>query len=793
MNQNSDQLEYAVAAADAMQDREGGALALDALGVSLLQEFALAEADRRLTEERWLKDLRQYRGQYDPDVLALIGPKRSRAFVRKTRVKVKTVDSRVADLLFPAGNDKNYEVAPTPKPMVAPEMRAQVQQFLMAQAQAANQAMQQQMQQAQAQGQQVPPMMPAQVTPDMVEQGVHELVKQASKAMSKTIDDQLTEARYKDVSIKAIHSGHLYGTGVVKGPLVERRVRTRFVKEGGRWVSKSESYIVPFIDFVPLWRWYPDMTATSLEQCRYVYERHTMSRAQLAELTDRKSFRGDVIKRYIKSHPEGEIKLRYYDNEIRVIGERTSTQGKTGGQYEVLERWGWLNGEDLCSIGVKVPEERKHEAFFANVWLLPNGEVIKAVLQPIDGVTWPYHVYYFDKDETSIFGEGLASIMRDDQTMINAATRMMLDNGALTAGPQYEVNPHLLSSIEKVDEIYPHKVWLRNQNMPGSRAVTVVDVPNHIGVLQSMAQTFEQNADEVTAIPRYMSGENASNGAAGTSSGLSMLMGAVNIVIKDLITAWDEGVTVSFIKALYHWNMKFNPDDTIKGDYDVKARGTASLVAKEVRARALNEFAATTANPMDAPFVKRDKLLRARAEVNELSDIVKTEDEVAKEQQDPMIQQQAQLGQQIQAAQLAELQGKAAKLMGEAEVAKIRAQEMLANIELIVARAVESKVGAAYAALQAAGVAVASPHVAPAGDEILRSSGWRDATPNPTMSDLAGPPVQPGQIHPQMQPQVGENGQPIAPQPEMGGAPSIERQTGMVGHQQGIETQEIDG
>ena len=36
MNQNSDQLEYAVAAADAMQDREGGVLALDALGVSLL-------------------------------------------------------------------------------------------------------------------------------------------------------------------------------------------------------------------------------------------------------------------------------------------------------------------------------------------------------------------------------------------------------------------------------------------------------------------------------------------------------------------------------------------------------------------------------------------------------------------------------------------------------------------------------------------------------------------------------------------------------------------------------------
>jgi len=74
-------------------------------------------------------------------------------------------------------------------------------------------------------------------------------------------------------------------------------------------------------------------------------------------------------------------------------------------------------------------------ASFANVWLLPDGEVIRAVLQPIEGQTWPYQLYYLDKDETSIFGEGLASIMRDDQEMINAAIRMLLDNAAKTPAP----------------------------------------------------------------------------------------------------------------------------------------------------------------------------------------------------------------------------------------------------------------------------------------------------------------------------------------------------------------------
>lgn len=781
-----DELEYAVAAAEALST-DGGAIALDALGTELLQEFVKAEADRKQHEERWIRDLRQYRGQYDPEVLQLIGAKRSKAFVRKTRVKIKTVDSRVADLLFPAGRDRNWAIEPTPKPTISEDQRKQVEQMLLQQAQAQLAAIQQQMA---AQGQPPQPMQPPQVTQQAIDEAIRLAAVETAKAMTKTIDDQLTETRYKEVSVKAIHSGHLYGTGIVKGPLVERRVRTRFVNEAGAWKPKAEVYVVPFIEYVPIWRWYPDMSASSLDQCRYVYERHSMSRHQLAELADRKSFRADRIRTYINTHPDGQVQLRWIDNELRLIGERSSTQGNKGGQYEVLERWGWLPGEKLRNIGVKVPDDRLHETFFSNVWLLPNGEVIKATLQPIDGVTWPYHLYYFDKDETSIFGEGLATIMRDDQIMINAAIRMMLDNAALTAGPMYEVDVKLLSSVEKVDEIYPHKVWPRNGTAPGTRAVHVVDVPTKIGDLTAMANLFEQNADEVTAIPRYMSGENSTSGAAGTSSGLSMLMGAVNIVVKDLITSWDTGVTESFIRSTYHWNMKFNPDPAIKGDYDVKAIGTASLVAKEVRARTLAEFAATTANPMDAPFIKRHALLQQRAEAAELSGVVKTEEELKNDPEGAMAQAQAQLQQQLAAAQLAELQAKAAKSMADAEVAKVRAQEMLANIELIVAKAVEAKVGAAYAALQAAGVAVSSPHIAPAGDEILRSSGWQDTTPNPTIAQLAGPAVQGDQLPPgatQGQPAPANVDVPAAP------VPGLEEQTGMRGVNEGIETTRIDG
>jgi len=755
-------IEYQLAAEQELSERPEQTQELHALGVKLIAEFAQAEADRLLTEQRWLKDLRQYKGQYDPEVEAAIGKNRSRAFLRKTRVKVKTADSRVMDLLFPAGTEKNWDIDSTPVPSLPDEIKQQVLETLM----------------RVTNGQQPPK--------EVVDKAMLGVAKQRAKAMAKVVEDQLAEVRYRQVAKDVVHSGHLYGTGVLKGPLIERKVRVKFVKEGNRWVPKNEEYVVPFIDFVPVWRFYPDMNAASLEQCQYIYERHQMTRFELANLANRKSFDRTKIIDYLKANPNGFLKLRYFDNELKVIGDRTANQGKTGQQYEVFERWGYLNGEQLKEVGVNIPDDRMHESFFSNVWLLPDGTVIKAALQPINGVTWPYHLYYFDKDETSIFGEGLPMIMRDDQTMLNAGIRMMLDNAAMTAGGMYEVNPHLLHPLTKHDEIFPHKIWLRNQTNPGSPAVSAIQLPNGLNTLMPLHNLFENNADEVSAIPRYMTGENATQGAAGTSSGLSMLMGAVNIVIKDLITNWDEGITRPFVTGLYRWNMQFNRDDNIKGDFDVKARGTASLIAKEVRARQLNEFGALTANPLDAPFINRHRLNLLRAEANELSDVVRSEEEVQAEMQSEQAKQQQELAMRTQMAQLAELEGKARAAAAEAKLREVKAGEVLANIDLIVAKAVSTKVEGIYAALQAAGVAVTQPMIAPAGDELLRSAGFKDATPTPSIAQILGQDVQVMGAQGQEVAPLQQNVDKIAPQPQQ-----LQAQTGMSGVRSGIETPEL--
>lgn len=765
--------------------------ALCAIGPRLLQEFGEAMADRQTTEDRWLQDLRQYRGVYDDAVLAAIGPVRSKAFVRKTRVKIKTIDSRVADLLFPAGTEKNWSIDKTPSPSVSKEQRAGILKRLTAMQAQQAQAMQEQAEQeAQEQGQPAGPMQPLPpISRKEIDEAVDAYCADAADGMSKVIEDQLVESRYKEASLKAVHSGHLYGTGVIKGPLVERRVRTKFVLQGGKWVSRSESYVVPFVEFVPLWRFYPDMSATTIDGCRYVWERHSMTQAALAELAERKSFRAGkaLITEHIKANPHGATTERDVDQQLRSIGDRDASSGASRSGYEVLERWGWLSGEELQGAGISVPTDRAHESFFSNVWMLPNGQVIKAVLQPIDGVTWPYHLYSFDDDETSIFSEGIAAIMRDDQTNLNAATRMMLDNAALTAGFMLEVTPTLLSRFDgDSTQVHPHKVWLRNSTSPGSPAVRPIQLPNHLNELRTLAQMFEVNADETTAIPRYMSGENATQGAAGTASGMSMLMGAANIVIKDLVTAWDEGVTRNFLQSLYRWNMKFHPDQSIKGDFDVKARGTASLVAKEVRSRLLADFTASVSNPMDAPYIRRDKLLMQRAEANELSDVVKSQSEVEEEMASGPAAQQMQMQMQMQQIALQMEQAKVEKLQAERSMTE-------ANAMLTQVRATVEQIKGVYAALQAGGVVATTPGVSPVADEILRSAGWKDATAEQNLEGVAAG-MQPGaQGQPQMQgtgpDALPQGGEPVMPEPQQ--AMGVEPESALLGQNGGIETAQL--
>jgi len=592
------------------------------IGEILLSEFQTVEKLRQPFEDLWLKDLRQYKGQYDPEVLANIGTNRSTVNIRQTKIKVDSISSKCLDLLFPATGEANWDIGTTPIPKLAPHIEQKLRQDLVAR------------------------------IPDADEEDFNAVLKEhakiTSEKMRKEIKDQLVEKpgriSYRETAKRVIRSGLKYGTGILKGPLVTVEERKSWGlgedQETGqkKWMmERVEGEITPFYEFVQIWDFYPDMSVADLKNCSFVWQAHIKDQADLLELAMRKDFKGDKIRQYIKENPKGSAVAKNHEQQLRMMSEDASQSPQLEGKFRVMERWGFLTGVQLKDAGISINPENEIEVFYSNIWILDN-VVIKAVLAPVKGAEMPYHLFYFDKDETCIFGDSLPTIIRDPVKAYNAATRGMLDHAAITAGPQISYNASALRAGTDI-EIYPFKLWPFEDTDDMDKAFKVWDLSNHMSEYVALTQFFRDVIDELST-PRFMQGQGDVGGAGDTAHGLSMLMGAANVNLKEIIKTYDDGITQPFISGMYHWNMQFNKKEEIKGDFDVVALGSSSLIAKELYADKLMNAAKVTDSPRFQPKIKDDMLLKEVFKALELNaDLIRTEEEQAEWDKKQMIMQ----------------------------------------------------------------------------------------------------------------------------------------------------------
>ncbi len=626
------------------------------LGIWLRGCFEETSAEKVLIEDRMLMDLRQYKGLYEPEETQRLreNKTRSRLFSRITRRKVKAFDSRMMEMLFPAGKDRNWDMKSTPEPdmvgsPVAQEMIAKRQQAMF----------QEHVQQLAQQTGQDPQMVSQkllrggfqpELDPDELRHISMSVSKSACERMNQTVADQLAELQYKISCKEVLHSGHLYGTGLIKGPLAQKKMRPGWQMVEGQWQSVMQAQLFPFIEFVSVWSWYPDMAAKVIDDCEFQYQRHVYTKAQVAKLGMRPGFDLELLRRYLIQFPDGDADIKGWETLLDAEDERNyTTKERTNKRYEVLEYWGVLNDAQVRDLGL---EPDPLEPIWVNIWVIGHF-VIRFGAAPISGMNHPFHAYYFDKDETSIFGEGVPAIMRDDQSALNGTVRAMMDNMASTVGPQYEVNTDMLHPGEKTRETYPGRVWYRRGDgrFPALRSV---DVPSRIQEFLALKGTFEQQIHENT-LPAYMQG-GQSGGAGRTASGLSMLMGSANLDVKDQIINFDLGITRPLIRGFYQWNMQFNDDPNIKGDYEVVAKGSSSLVAKEIRSTQLDQLLPLLSNPAYVNYIDKRKLLEEIFKVRDLTDseILLAPNEF--DEQQALRQQLSQLQQQLaQGSELIEM------------------------------------------------------------------------------------------------------------------------------------------
>ena len=589
----------------------------------IMERFQRSEDYRYQDEERWLRSYRNYRGLYGPDV-QFTESEKSRVFIKVTKTKTLAAYGQIVDVLF-----ANHRFPLSIEPTELPEgVVADVHFDPKEPEQLRNETALTSPYGFAGDGQDLPPGATAQSLLDKLGgmsnklEPIEDKLKEgpgltpsaitfspamvAAKKMQKKIHDQLEESGATKHLRNSAFEMALFGTGVMKGPFASDKEYPNWNEDGDYDpVFKT----VPQVEHVSVWNFYPDPDANNMDEAQYIIERHKMSRSQLRNLKKRPYFRSQVIDEAIR---QGEnYSKKYWEDDLSDYAPEHGIE-----RFEVLEYWGMVDTDMLEEQGVDIPKElQDFDELQANVWVC-NNQLLRMVLNPFKPAKIPYHAAPYELNPYSFFGVGIAENMDDTQTLMNGFMRMAVDNAVLSGNLIVEVDETNLVPGQDLS-LYPGKVFRRQGGAPG-QAIFGTKFPNVSSENMMLFDKARVLADESTGFPSFAHGQTGVSGVGRTASGISMLMGAAAGGTKTVIKNVDDYLLRPLGEGFFRFNMQFDFDPDIKGDLEVKARGTESLMANEVRSQRLMQFLQVASNPALAPFAKFQYIIREIAKSMDL-------------------------------------------------------------------------------------------------------------------------------------------------------------------------------
>lgn len=592
---------------------------MPALAEYIKKKFDDAENGRYAYEQRWLKAYKNFRGIYD-STTQYRESERSKVFIKITKTKVLAAYGQIVDILF---SNKKFPLVVESTPV--PEGIAEFAHLRTPADDLVNQS-DMDMYGFSGDGRQLPPGateatpldflgglkqryqgMPLAEGPSLMGEPQINPAQTAARNMEKQIHDQLLDSSAVNVLRNAIFESALLGSGVVKGPFnYYKRIHKWETTEQGRQYAPYEK-TVPRIEHVSLWDFHPDPSATCIEDCEYVIERHRMNRQQLRNLLSHPYFYKEAIENVIAKGSNYEDK--YYEDTIREDETEAYYQDN---RFEVLEYWGVLDAKFAKEVGMDIADDiNELDQVQVNVWVCGT-EVLRCVINPFTPYRIPYQVFPYEINPYQIWGVGVAENMEDAQMLMNGHVRMAIDNLALAGNLVFDVDEASLVPGQNMD-IFPGKIFRRQSGVTGT-AINGLKFPNTAPENIQMYQISRQLADEETGLPSIMHGQTGVSGTGRTASGLSMLLGGASLSLKTVIKNIDDHLLKPLGESLFQWNMQFNKDaPEIEGDLEIKPRGVAAVMQKEVRTQRLTTLLQTVSNPMLAPFIKIPNLMRELA------------------------------------------------------------------------------------------------------------------------------------------------------------------------------------
>ena len=575
--------------------------------------------------QRLLRAQRVFEGQYDPDkrneILKFGG---SIVYSRLVGVKCRGATSLLRDVYL--GGDRPWSVEPQPDPPVPASIMSSIAQVIAADA----------AQQAATPG--APPVDPEVVHAryvNFVHQAQQTALRQAmsqAEAAGDKMDDILIQGGFYDALAQFLVDLPLYPFACIKGPTV--RMVPKLTWEGRR----------PNIQTVPQMFWeridpfnlYWDPGCVHFDSAEII-EVKKLTRADLNGLIGLPGYNQDGIRGALEDYARG---LRDWldapDTEAALLRNRESPFTNYSHLIDCAEYHGHIQGRMLLENGVsrsQVPDLDRD--YLVETWIVGH-HVLKTQISPSPRLRHPYYLTSFEKVPGTVAGHGLTDILEDLQEVANATLRALVNNMSIASGPQVVINTEQLDPTTNEDQLYPWKRWkVLSDPLGSTRPPVDFFQPNSnaqelIGIYQAISGL----ADDISAIPRYITGESLKGGAGRTASGLSMLMGNAQKVLQTVAANVDSDVFRGVLDRLYDMIMLTDQSGLLTGNEQIQVNGVVVALQKHVEEQRQLQWLQLTANPIDNTIigpVGRARVLRSISKTLGLPDDTVPSDDVVQQ------------------------------------------------------------------------------------------------------------------------------------------------------------------
>lgn len=481
---------------------------------------------------------------------------RSTAFVNITQPYVDLITAREFDMLFPV-DDRPFSIEPTPIPEINGVVDSQN------------------------------PMPNGDMTEgDAAKAYIKDAEDKAEKAETQ-IWDWLSESSWGTQGHKVVAQKNMLGTGVLKGPYpVKYRKRKMMSSEFGITVQMLEQ-IKPASKMIDVWNLFPDPACgDDIHSGAYIWEKDTVTGKQLRELKGTSGFLDDEIDKVLHEGPN----CKYIeDSNYR---QRLNSYQMEQDNYDIWYYHGVADKNDLSAAGLAVDED------LSVVVVMVNSHVIKASQSVLDSGEFPYDIFVYQKRIGHWAGIGVARQVRTAQRMVNAASRNLMDNAGVSAGPQIIYRKGVVRPANQIFEITPLKLWEVDDDADlrdVQSAFTSISIPTMQQELEAIIRLALEFAERATSMPLILQGQQGS--ATNTVGGMQILQQNSNTVLRRTAKLFDD-VIERHIGRYYEWLLLHSDNDDIKGDFSIIAKGSSALYERDAQNQMIMQLLQFSANPV---------------------------------------------------------------------------------------------------------------------------------------------------------------------------------------------------